>query len=141
MGRTYPNEIKRILFYPGGDVGREARACALEIATEAGRNAQNQYGRHPGDRRRTGNLARSYRVEVIPGTNTFVVRNKLKYAAAMERGAKAHDIKARRVSFLEFRDRNGVWRKVKLVKHPGSAPRRTLETATRTVVRRRYGVG
>ena len=141
MGRTYPNEIKRVLYFPGGDVGREIRACALEIATEAGRTAQYQYGRTPGDRQRTGNLARSYRVEVIPGTNTFVVKNKLKYAAAMERGAKAHDIRARRVSYLQFRDRRGVWRTVKLVRHPGSAPRKTLETATRVVVRRRYGVG
>lgn len=141
MGRTYPNEIQRVLYAPGGDVGRELRRVALEIAAEAKSGAHRLLGKHPGDQPRTGDLARSYRVEVVPGSNTFVVRNPRKYAAAIEFGAKKHDIRPRRVKYLRFRDRTGTWRKVKLVKHPGNAPYRILDTARRTVMRRRYGVG
>lgn len=140
-GRTYPNEIRRILNLPGGDVGRECRKVALEIAAEAKRSARVTYGRHPGDRPRTGILANSYQVKVLPGTNKFEVINPKKYAAAMEKGARPHQIKARRKTHLQFRDRNGVWRKVTAVSHPGSLPRNTLRNAMRVVMRRRYGVG
>lgn len=140
MGRTYPSEIKRILTAPGGDVGREIRRTALDIAAEAKRGAIATYGRHPGDKARTGNLAKSYQVKVIPGTNTFTVTNPKKYAAAMEKGAKPHLIKAR-TSYLQFRGRDGRWRKIKMVRHPGSVGRRTLVIAMRVVMRRRYGVG
>lgn len=140
MGRTYPNEITRILHKPGGDVGKEIRRCALAIAEEARRTAEAQYGKHPGDKPRTGMLAQSYRVEVIPGTNSFRVRNPKKYAAAMEFGAKAHDIRARKVDYLQFRGRDGRWRHVTLVRHPGSAARRTLLVSARVVMRRLYGV-
>ncbi len=141
MGRTYPSEIKRILTFPGGDVGKECRTVALLIAEEARRQAEATFGRHPGDKVRTGLLAKSYQVKVVPGTNRFIVINPKKYAAAMEKGAKPHNIQARRVSHLKFQGRDGRWRNVKLVRHPGSIGRRTLETAMRLVVRRRYGVG
>ncbi len=141
MGRTYPNEIHRVLYLPGGDVGRELRRVALDIAQEARRNVVNRLGKHPGDAPRTGDLAKSFRVEVIPGTNSFMVRNPRKYAAAIEFGAQKHDIRPRRVQYLRFRGRDGRWRKVKLVKHPGNAPYRYLSDARRTVMRRRYGVG
>lgn len=141
MGRTYPSEINRVLYSPGGDVGRECRAVALEIAEQAHRDAVKVYGRHPGDRPRTGRLARSYRVLVVPGTNTFMVDNRTPYAAAMELGARPHKIHARRGGTLTFRGRDGRWRKVKFVSHPGSAPRNTLRNAGRVVMRRRYGVG
>lgn len=141
MGRTYPNEIKRILEAPGGDVGKECRRVALLIAEEAKRQAEATYGKHPGDRPRTGALAKAYRVTVIPGTNQFQVTNPKKYAAAMEKGARRHDIRARRVSNLRFKGRDGRWRTVKLVRHRGSAARNTLLTSARLVMRRRYGVG
>ncbi len=141
MGRTYPSEIKRILTAPGGDVGRECRRVAILIADEASRQADATFGKHPGDQPRTGRLAKSYRVTVIPGTNTFQVTNPRKYAAAMEKGARPHDIRARRVTNLKFKGRDGRWRSVKLVRHPGSIGRNTLLTATRLVMRRRYGVG
>jgi hypothetical protein len=140
MGRTYPNEIKRILAMPGGDVGKECRQVAMLIAKEARLTAEKQYGRNPLDRPRTGALALAYRVEVIPGTNQFKVRNPKKYAAAMELGAKEHTITARRTQYLQFRGRDGRWRRVKFVKHPGSIARRTLLTSARVVMRRRYGV-
>lgn len=141
IGRTYPSEINRILFSPGGDVGRECRKVALDIAREAHESAVKTYGRHPGDRPRTGRLAKGYRVEVIPGTNTFLVNNKTKYAAVMEKGGRPHDITPRNnAKTLKFRDRSGRWRSVKIVKHPGSAPRNTLLNAGKVVMRRRYGV-
>lgn len=139
MGRSYPNEIHRILHMPGGDIGREARRLALEIAAEAKRQAIATFGRHPGDRPRTGLLADSYQVKVIPGTNQFIVRNPRKYAAAMELGARPHEIRARRALVLQFRGRDGRWRRVKMVRHPGSVGRHTLLTSARLAVRRRYG--
>jgi hypothetical protein len=140
MGRTYPSEIKRILTAPGGDVGRECRSVALEIAVEAKRQALNVFGKHPGDRPRTGALANAYQVKVIPGSNTFVVINPKKYAAAMEKGAARHIIKPRKVNYLQFRGRDGRWNKVKLVRHPGSAARNTLLNSAKAVMQRRYGV-
>lgn len=140
MGKVYPNEIRRVLFFPGGDVGREVRACALDIAAEAKRNALLTFGKHPMDAPRTGRLANAYRVKVIPGTNQFEVINPLKYAAAMEFGAKPHVIRARR-HVLQFRDRFGRQRRIQYVNHPGSVGRHTLLTATRIVMRRRYSVG
>lgn len=141
MGKTYPDEIRRILFSPGGDVGRECRAVALDIAEEAKRNALVTYGRHPGDAPRTGRLANAYQVKVIPGTNQFVVSNPLKYAAAMELGARSHVIRARQTTYLSFTGRDGRHRHVKMVRHPGSVGRLTLTTAMKVVMRRRYGVG
>lgn len=141
MGKVYPNEIYRILYLPGGPVGKECRATALAIAEEAKRNAIVTFGRHPGDKPRTGRLANAYQVKVIPGTNQFIVRNPMKYAAAMEFGAKPHQIRARRVQYLSFTGRDGRHRKVKMVRHPGSIGRETLTTAMRVVMRRRYGVG
>jgi len=139
MGRTYPNEINRILNMPGGDVGREIRRHALAIAAEAKRSAEVTFGKHPGDAPRTGKLAAGYQVKVIPGTNKFIVRNTKKYAAAMERGARPHEIRARRSTSLRFRGRDGRWRNVKVVRHPGSIGRHTLLTAGRVITRRRYG--
>lgn len=139
MGKTYPNEIQRILFSPGGDVGREVRACALDIAEEAKRQAGVVFGRHPMDKPRTGLLANSYQVKVIPGTNSFIVINPLKYAAAMELGALPHRIVGRH-HILQFRGRDGRFRRIKYVNHPGSVGRHTLLLATKLVMRRRYGV-
>lgn len=140
MGKTYPSEIHRILHLPGGDVGKEARRLALEIAAEAKRSAIATFGKHPMDQPRTGKLANSYQVRVVPGTNQFMVVNPKKYAAAMELGAQAHRIYARkRTTTLQFRDRTGRWRRVSFVNHPGSVGRHTLRTAMRVAAVRRYG--
>lgn len=140
MGITYPNEIKRILHFPGGPVGRATRRIALDIAKEAKHQAELTFGHHPMDKPRTGRLAKSYRVEVLPMSNTFIVRNDRKYAAAMEKGAKPHRIAARRTT-LQFYDRQGRFRSVTFVRHPGSVGRRTLLTATQIVMKRRFGRG
>lgn len=139
MGRTYPNEIDRILKYPGGDVGKECRRVALATADEAARVTLLTLGHHPGDAPRTLRLATSYRVEVISGTNQFIVKNPVKYAAAIEKGARAHDIRPRRTSYLQFRGRDGRWRKIKVVHHPGNLARNILSNAAYSVVKRFYG--
>jgi len=139
MGKTYPNEINRILNMPGGDVGKECRTVALLIAEEAKRQTLAGTGKHPFDQPRTGALANAYQVRVVPGTNHFMVVNPKKYAAAIEKGAKPHIIRARRSTTLQFRDRQGRWRRVTYVNHPGSVGRRFLETSMRIAVTRRYG--
>lgn len=140
MGKTYPNEIKRVLYLPGGPVGKECRKVSLEIAEESKRTAESTLGKNPADRPRTGQMARAYKVVVVPGTNTFIVVNPKKYAAAIELGARPHEIHAR-VSVLEFRGRDGRWRRVKMVRHPGSAAHNILLNSARAVMKRRYGVG
>jgi len=138
-GFTYPNEIDRIINKPGGDVGRKIRAIALEIADEASRVTSATLGRVPGDAPRTGMLAKSYAVTVIPGTNTFLVRNTRKYSAAMEFGAQKHEIRARRTTYLQFYGRDGRLHRVKIVKHPGSVAHNILRDAGVTVLTRRLG--
>lgn len=139
MGVTYPNEIHRILYKPGGDVGRFARKVALDIAAESKRLAEIELGKNPGDRPRTGKLARGYRVTVVPGTNTFRVNNSRFYNDAIELGAKPHEIRARKVEYLQFRGRDGRWRKVKMVKHPGNRAHGIMLRAADNAVKRRLG--
>jgi len=139
MGKTYPNEIDRILKMPGGDVGCAARKLALEITAEARKNALLTYGRNPMDQPRTGEMANAYKVIVIAGTNHFMVKNPKKYAAPMELGAKANIIRARGRRMLRFRDRQGRWRRVEFVNHPGSVARNTLWISARVVMVRRFG--
>lgn len=140
MGKTYPNEIRRVLYFPGGPVGKESRRVALEIAVESRRGAENVLGKNPGDKPRTGQMARAYKVLVVPGTNNFIVVNPKKYAAAIELGARPHIIRARKQN-LQFRGRDGRWRNVSFVRHPGSAPHNILANSARIVMKRRYGVG
>ena len=139
MGRTYPAEINRILYKPGGPIGRLCQSVAVDIADQARILAEQTYGKDPRDKPRTGDLAKSYRIQIVQGTNTFIVRNPKKYAAAMEFGARPHFIKARRVEYLQFRDRQGNPRRTKIVFHPGSLPHNTLRKARDMVVIRRFG--
>jgi len=111
----------------------------MEIAEEAKRLAQAELGKHPGDRPRTGKMALSYRVMVIPGTNQFRVDNRQEYAAAIELGAQPHEIRARRVEYLQFRGRDGRMRRVKMVHHPGNKENLLMSRAADTAVQRRIG--
>lgn len=120
----YPNEIDRILRMPGGPIGVQVRRLSLNIAEEAESIARTELGnRSPYDQPRTGRYARSFRVEVERNDRTgyeFVVSNKTPYAATLEEGSVPHPISARRVKWLRFRDRrDGQWRTVKVVSHPG----------------------
>lgn len=140
MGRIYPAEINRILFKPGGPIGKVCRSVAMDIAVEARRLVETELGHNPFDQPRTGKLASAYQVKVVEGTNNFYVHNPKKYAAAIEFGARPHKINVRRQnSFLVFRGRDGVWHRVKVVNHPGNRAYRTLSRAANTVVVRRFG--
>lgn len=138
VGRIFPNEIDRLFTAPGGDLGREARRIALQIAQVASEDQANR-PRHPADKPRTGRLERGYEVRVAGRSTTFSVINRVPYAAPNELGARPHRIAARRVSNLRFKGRDGRWRNVKIVKHPGNPAYKVLEFAAVKVVSRNYG--
>ena len=138
VGRTFPNEIDRLFTAPGGDLGREARRIALEVATVASEDEARR-PHHPADKPKTGRLARSYQVKVEGRSTTFSVSNRAPYAADIEFGTRPHRIRARRVSTLRFRGRDGRWRNIQIVKHPGNPAYRVLEQAALKVVARNYG--
>lgn len=139
VGRVYPNEIDRIFNAPGGVIGRESRATALQTARNAELLTRQKLGKNAGDRPRTGRLARSYEVKVLGRSTEFYVLNRTPYSAPMEKGARPHAIRAKKVSHLRFRGRDGRWRTVKMVRHPGNAAYRMLETGAIIAVRQRYG--
>lgn len=120
-------------------MGKYARRIALDIAAESKRLAEQRLGKHPGDRPRTGELARKYRVLVVPGTNTFRINNSMYYNDAMEAGAVGHVIRARRVEYLQFRDRQGRPRRVKMVVHPGNQGFHMMSDAADNVIKRKLG--
>ena len=137
---TYPSEIDRILKKPGGPVGVKIRRMCLSIAALGEQTAKHELGhRSPYDAKRTGNYSRRFRVEVR--TNSvygfeYEVSNNAKYAAVLELGSRPHKITARKAKFLRFRDRQGQWRKVRTVFHPGQKlGYHILWRATQTIVR------
>lgn len=139
VGRVYPNEIDRIFNAPGGPIGREVRAVALQTSQNAENLARIKLGRDPRDRPRTERFARSFEVRVIGRSTEYVVQNRTPYAAPLETGSRPHAIRARRVKYLQFRGRDGRWRKVKMVRHPGNPAFRILENAGAIAMRQRYG--
>lgn len=139
LGRVFPNEIDRLFNAPGGPIGREARQLALQVANNAATLTRQKLGKNPNDKPRTGKLARSWTVKVAGRSTEFEVANTAGYSAAIEKGARPHAIRARRVSHLRFKGRDGRWRTVKMVRHPGNAAYRLLETAAVVSVRQRYG--
>lgn len=142
--RVYPSEINRIFTKPGGPIGKAIRSVCLDIASEARKLTEQETGKHPGDRPRTGRMARSWYVKVEePGSSpydlSFIVGNSRKYALYVDEGTKGpYPIQARRRKFLRFRGRDGRWRTVKMVMHPGiQQPYRILRRATRSTLARR----
>lgn len=119
----FPNEIDRIIRKPGGPVGVVIRRFSLDIAKNAEEIARRELGnKHPSDAPRTGRYARSFSVtvETNPAGYQYVVANKAPYAAVLELGSKAHQIKPRRAKYLRFRSRrDGQMKTVKVVNHPG----------------------
>jgi hypothetical protein len=96
-------------------------------------------------RSRTGNLVSKTEAKVVKLKNGRVVklRNKAKYAAALDSGSGLHGprhskyiIRARRAKYLRFigRDGNVVYRKSVL--HPGVKPTHFLRTATAVIARK-----
>ena len=139
VGRVFPNEIDRLFNAPGGPIGKEVRGLALDTARIAGILATIKLGKNPNDQRRTGQFARAFEVVVLGRSTEFVVQNRKKYAASLEKGAKPHVIRARKAQVLTFKDRSGRWRKLKMVRHPGNPAFRILESAAAIAVRQRYG--
>lgn len=139
VGRVFPNEIDRIFNAPGGPIGKEARAVAIEVASTAEFLSTVELGIHPGDKPRTGQLARNWRVRVVGRSTHFQVYNPTPYAAPIDQGAKPHLITAKKTSYLRFRGRDGRWRTVKMVRHPGNPAFKFLERAAISVMTTRYG--
>lgn len=128
---------------PGGPIGRAIRSICLEIASEAEADTRRLVGKNPADQPRTGKMARSWAVTVegYPGMAgyAFVVKNTAKYAKFVDEGTQGpYLIQARKAKMLRFRGRDGQWRVVKAVTHPGIRnPYRILRRATRSVISRR----
>lgn len=139
VGRVFPNEIDRVLYYPGGPIGKEVRALSLQIANNASVMAATQLGKNPMDKPRTGKYRDSFKVRVVGRTTEFQVSNNQKYAAALETGAKPHEIRAKRSRTLHFKDRQGRWRRLKIVRHPGNPAFHILEKAAILSMDQRYG--
>lgn len=144
-GVIYPNEIDRILKMPGGPPGVAIRRISLNIAAEAEKIAKQELGnRHPADAKRSGRYAKAFRVDVTRNVTTgyeFEVSNKTPYAATLEFGSVPHEIRAKKAKFLRFRSRkDGQWRRVKVVQHPGQTKGYFILTrAMQRVVRASFG--
>jgi hypothetical protein len=139
LGRVFPNEVDRLFNAPGGPIGKEVRAVAIEAARIGEILAEMQLGKHPMDAQRTGRYKRSFQVKVVGRSTHFELSNKTPYAAALESGSRPHAIRAKRVKNLQFRDRTGAWRRVKMVRHPGNPAFRIMERSIILAMRRRYG--
>lgn len=111
-----------------------AQARCVEVATEeAGRDAMDHAREHTGYRNRTGTLteANSYKVYKYKGKSRVRIFNKQPYAAAIDKGAAPHEIKARRKPYLVFYwAKMSRWVRVKSVRHPGNKPYKFLSNAT-----------
>lgn len=94
---------------------------AAEFAAEHARQHVQQY---PGFRPRTGRLQQSTKVQFARTASGRIVRmtNARKYAGAIEYGARAHTIAARRRRALRFRGRDGTIIFRRVVHHPGNRP-------------------
>jgi hypothetical protein len=129
------------------------RSICLDIAAEAERLTIAEVGKHPMDKPRTGRMAKSWYVKVdepnpVTGSMAFVVGNSRKYAKFVDEGTQGpYTIRARSgrrrgnsrsKGMLYFRDRSGVWRITKEVRHPGIRnPYRILRRSVSTVMQRR----
>jgi|GEM_PF-4069321 len=139
----YPNEIDRILKMPGGPPGVRIRKFCIDVAESARRQAQTELGRRSRyDQPRTGRYAKSFAVKVETNSVTgyqFVIENTVPYASVLESGSQGpYEIKARKAKYLRFRSRkDGQWRRVKAVMHPGIKDGyHILESALKRVLRR-----
>jgi Bacteriophage HK97-gp10, putative tail-component len=113
----------------------------MDIADLAEKTTRVEVGTDPRDQPRTGAMARSWRVEVqtFGGGFAYIVRNRKPYAKFVDEGtAGPYRLAARKTRYLRFKDRNGNWRTVKEVTHPGiQRPYHILRRSTRTILTRR----
>lgn len=81
-------------------------------------------------------LSTDWRVVKLSNGRILKIRNTAKYASAIDRGADAHPIVARRAPYLHFFwKRKGRWVKTKEVRHPGNRPYKFLYRASNSAGR------
>ncbi len=97
----------------------------------AGEFALVHVGQHPEFKPRTGNLQKQTEFRIAKTKSGAVIKlsNPVKYAGAIDQGAKPHVIRPRRAGSLRF-----MWRGkltfARKVNHPGNKPYRFLYRAT-----------
>lgn len=115
-----------------GRFSQKHRAEVEQVAEEAGQFGVRYVLTNPTFKPRTGNLQKKTESKVIRrGKKAVVVslRNRAPYAAAIDRGAKPHVIRARRRKALRFfKGGSVVFRRH--VNHPGNRPFKFLYRAT-----------
>ena len=110
----------------------KTNTAIAEVAVETGQAAVAYANSHPRFTPRSGDLQRAneYRVVRTPGGRIVRVLNKKKYAAAIDQGARPHDIHPKvGHEYLHFKGKFG-WVRTRRVKHPGNKPYRFLHGAT-----------
>jgi hypothetical protein len=114
----------------------QTKVAVAEAVVEAGEEAVAYARRFPRFTPRTGNLQRKNQWRAVRIGNGRVLRlqNTAKYAAAIDLGARPHDIHARNKPFLHFLGKRG-WVRTKRVKHPGNKPYLFLQGASQVAGR------
>ncbi len=110
----------------------KTNGAIAEVAQQAGEQAVAYAKSHPRFTPRSGDLQRAneYRVVRTPGGRIVKVRNAKSYAAAIDKGARPHDIHPKVGNeYLHFKGKFG-WVRTRRVKHPGNKPYRFLHSAT-----------
>jgi hypothetical protein len=105
-------------------------AAVAEAMAEAGEAAVAYVKRYPRFTPRTGDTQRAteWRTVKVAGGRVLRIRNTKKRAAALDKGARSHDITPTRKPYLHFKGKFG-WVRTKRVKHPGNKPYRFLHGA------------
>jgi hypothetical protein len=113
-------------------------ADVLEKSLEdTGKTGVDYAKKHPRFTPRSGNLQKKNKHKVIKNGRVLVISNSAKYAAAIDKGARPHDITAKNGGLLRFRGRGGAWVSKRRIKHPGNRPFQFLQNAT--VAAHRFG--
>lgn len=101
-----------------------------KAAHEAGQDAVNYVRSEPHFKPRTGKLQKltEYRLIRTRTQRIVKVRNRAKYAAAIDSGSRPHTIAARRKKFLRFTVGGQVFFRKKVF-HPGTKPTHFLYRA------------
>lgn len=123
--------IQQALNGARGPVALSIRSMTRDAAVIGQRIANAELGKHPLDKPRTGRYAKNFRtIQVQDGASE--IRNDTPYADIIERGSKKknYKIRARRVTYLRFTDRQGRKRVEKVVRHPGNFAKNILWRAT-----------
>ncbi len=110
---------------------RDNERLIEESLQHGGEVALGHVQHHADFKRRSGELQdkTDYRVVRLRGGKLLKITNPKKYAAAIDGGAKPHNIRATKAPYLHFKGKKG-WARVKVVRHPGNRAYRFLYNAT-----------